>query len=702
MTRRALSLLFALALGALGFAAASAFAQEHPNVEHGFAADKAFHGGDIDNINTFNGVLVLTIPVGQSYKVGGNLGYGLTLVYNSNPWTFQQRPASNGQVYTQALPNPRSNAGLGWQISLGHLYAPQAIDNDTTRWVYASPDGGQHKFYGTLHQVDTADTGDGFDLPVMYSRDATYLRLLNADTAPELDLPNGEVHRFDAQGRPTSIRDPYGNQITISYTPTQWTITDSSGGGRTHVVKFRTDEPGYAQTVSEVDLAAFSGTTAVYSFTYAQWVTAQPYPNDDPLYGGAVLAPFLTTVTLPDGSAYRIAKTDYDIEAPPVAPAVSGSARSGSIQALNLPTLGRLEWTYQTYAFPIQSSKYLHRQQAPGVATRTEKDAVGAVLGTWTYATSLTPGNPGQELVNGVTDPLGNRTVRYFSVFPSGTPSGGWDAHEYSLPLTHNAADATGQRFLSTQTYNAAGTLLRSTYVRYEWDATTPASPASPDDVNFNRREVTNRTLYVDDGNRTADVNRSDFDNLGHYRRTDTDGTFGVANQHSAFTGYNPPSLPSPRGLTPPVAAQGPAPIPAATSAWRLNDVQLQVEQETVVEGSATSEVDFCVDPTTGFVTRKRITAAGTTAGAHDALVVYTPSATAPGNVGQEQYYGGDLQTLSTVSDPCSVALPASDQFGIVHGYQAGSLASSTYTTGAGGTWNFNTLDLTIDGNTGL
>src|SRR5262249_15230634 len=110
-----------------------------------------------------------------------------------------------------------------------------------------------------------------------------------------------------------------------------------------------------------------------------------------------------------------------------------------------------------------------------------------------------------------------------------------------------------------------------------------------------------------------------------------------------------------------------------------LNDVQVQVEQETVVEGSATSEVDFCVDPSTGFVTRKRITAAGTTAGAHDVLVVYTPSATTPGSVGLEQYYGGDLQTLSTTSDPCSVALPAADQFGIVHGYQSGSLASSTY-----------------------
>jgi hypothetical protein len=69
----------------LGSGVSSLPAQEHPNVEHGFAADKAFHGGDIDNINTFNGTLVLTIPIGQTYKVGGNLSYGLTLVYNSNP-----------------------------------------------------------------------------------------------------------------------------------------------------------------------------------------------------------------------------------------------------------------------------------------------------------------------------------------------------------------------------------------------------------------------------------------------------------------------------------------------------------------------------------------------------------------------------------------------------------------------------------------
>jgi hypothetical protein len=66
-----------------------AFAQQHPNVKRGFAVDQAYQTGEIDNVNVFNGNLVLNIPIGQRYQVNGALSYGLVLNYNSKVWDYQ-------------------------------------------------------------------------------------------------------------------------------------------------------------------------------------------------------------------------------------------------------------------------------------------------------------------------------------------------------------------------------------------------------------------------------------------------------------------------------------------------------------------------------------------------------------------------------------------------------------------------------------
>src|SRR5215218_4554735 len=117
--RRLLVLIFLLPCALL--------ADTFPSQERGFQAEKAFHVGDFDTVNLFNGNLVLTIPIGGSYPVSGGLAYGLTLAYNSNVWDFQQDDVN---VYTQALPNRRSNAGLGWRLSMGELLEPLDPQND--------------------------------------------------------------------------------------------------------------------------------------------------------------------------------------------------------------------------------------------------------------------------------------------------------------------------------------------------------------------------------------------------------------------------------------------------------------------------------------------------------------------------------------------------------------------------------------------
>src|SRR5215213_827900 len=141
--RRLLVLIFLLPCALL--------ADTFPSQERGFQAEKAFHVGDFDTVNLFNGNLVLTIPIGGAYPVGGGLSYGLTLIYNSNVWDYEETASAT----TQALPNRRSNAGMGWRLSLGELLEPTDPSNESTRWVYVGADGAEHTFYDYLHQGET-------------------------------------------------------------------------------------------------------------------------------------------------------------------------------------------------------------------------------------------------------------------------------------------------------------------------------------------------------------------------------------------------------------------------------------------------------------------------------------------------------------------------------------------------------------------
>ena len=159
--------LLTLTLGA-GPAAATV---QHPNVERGFQAEKAYEIGDIDHINAFNGNLIATLPIGGTYSAGGNLSYGLTLVYNGKAWDWQQLTVLGDAPAPQAIPSVDSNVGLGWQLHLGRLWRPQTPRNPGHHWLYLAQDGGEHVFYDTLHEGEPAVAG------VRYSRNGSYLRL---------------------------------------------------------------------------------------------------------------------------------------------------------------------------------------------------------------------------------------------------------------------------------------------------------------------------------------------------------------------------------------------------------------------------------------------------------------------------------------------------------------------------------------------
>src|SRR5437899_2642132 len=47
---------------------------QHPNVARGFTPAGMFDMGGIDTVNGFNGNLMIRIPIGGSYPVGGEMG----------------------------------------------------------------------------------------------------------------------------------------------------------------------------------------------------------------------------------------------------------------------------------------------------------------------------------------------------------------------------------------------------------------------------------------------------------------------------------------------------------------------------------------------------------------------------------------------------------------------------------------------------
>jgi RHS repeat-associated protein len=639
-------------LGTLALAPASARADVHPNTQSGFAPEQAFAVGEIDNVNLFNGSLVVTIPIGMSYPVASGFSYRLALVHNMNPWEFFGHIAGNGlPELTQGIPQPDSNAGLGWRLSLGQIKG---------KFLYAGPDGAEHLFSPTLHPGDAPENG------VAYTRDGSYLRRRVVAGGMEIDFPDGTIHHFDGLGRLASMRDAFGNRVDVSYaTAGRWILTDSRG--RTQTIVFRNDLPGYLETVDRVELMGAGPTPSVYNFSYTVQEIGRGCPHSDAVsVGKTVTVPLLTSISLPDGSSYRMSPSDY-ITAWPTGTAEC-TDNSGSLLGISLPTLGRLEWTYQDYRFPDDSSPQGWRRKKPGVATRTMRDPNGTALGTWSYAT----GYQGQALVNTVTNPLGQRTVRYFSASTTLALTG-WSRYDYAMPFTRDVT--SGGLFLSSRTYEAGGQLLRSEYVRYERDEVVWAA-FLPDAQNNNRRPQASRTVYDDDGGTYAEVTSADFDGLGHYRSQQTDGNFPGSNYRGHFAAFNPGQ----GTYTVNAAANAVAPgftMKPSSQPWALGTMAYDWD----FENGAYAYRDHCYFPGTQSEVRTRIHRQdGATQSANDLVVAYD-LISSTGDVQSESYYGGDAQggIPTSTGNPCTMALPAVPEYQIDHTYSNGVRATSQY-----------------------
>ncbi len=434
-------------IGALLFAL-PLFCQQAPNNAIGFQPGKSFQMGDFDTVNLFNGNLTIALPLGPSFTPGGNLAYGLHLVYNGNAWVMQ------GETPPEAIPNGFSNAALGWRVSLGELVAPKdpaILDiSDGGHWIFLGADGADHTFYLTLHDEENGSNYAGSDslavgTIVGYTRDGSYLRLRRGarlqtslshpcsqfrglcddySVSYSIEAPDGNVHTFQAEvtksildGSPTvaedarlsyrlmSIVDRFGNYLHVTYPDAlTWIIKDGTPSGgdlRTHTVHFInatffefSGEANAHLFIDRIDLAAFNGQTATYQFHYSDFELISKN-CDDQFPGATTKTRFLNSITQPDGSVFAM---DYNkIEHDPGTNAIQCSHTAGHLLKFTLPTGGKIAYTLDQRVFPKVPADGEEtgpaggfRDHSMGVKTRTLLDANNAPAGTWTYHADLT------------------------------------------------------------------------------------------------------------------------------------------------------------------------------------------------------------------------------------------------------------------------------------------------------------------------
>lgn len=730
MRRHALTLLLLLTTV---FLAAQASAQIPPERERGFKPDLAYQFSEFDSVNLFNGNLNLSIPI-ASYPVSATVSYSFVFRYAGNVWDpFEHcNPGPIGgepECTLRWRQHGGDNAGTGWNLSFGELDPPASTAPDyagtaASMWKYTSGDGGEHFFYDVLHEPACSPSVQYNCDPVVsgvrYTRDGTYLRLKDAPAGKVLELPDGARHLFtygtngwrleyiygtdsapDANGVPTTNYARFEYQPSAVHADVEdWHITDSHG--RAHDVYFQPREslaPG-GMIVDRLSLAAFrrpeDGTGPVraeYNLTYdnVSSTTDGPASIVAKPCGGAVENTaemrFLRRIDLPSGETWQFTYHQ---------PTTGCDDSSATLIEARFPTLGSLHWLYQKYEFSTSGGE----TAATGVAERWHTDPSG----DWKqYARYIhEPAKTTVETHAPVTSTLwrvDSKTVSYFN---------GAYGSAFGLPFTPSISDGTPtDRKLSSETFDCdpatnscSSVPERRKFLKYEMDSVTGCNIDYPCARDRNRRVVSDRTLFVTDGSRYADVNRYSFDGLGHYRQEVTAGNFTSGNVRDSFTSFNESvgyyNI-NPDGTRAPGFTMLPA-----TAPWVLNTYS----GTYVSEGGSIARTQACFDPATGFLLSKRIQrTSAVSPGANDLLAVYTRDP-GTGYASREEFFGGDQQTIATGTLLCSLTPPShsASSFRIDHTYQYGVLKTSRYVDGSTGSPVpfYSTEHSAIDQNTGL
>ncbi|MEM9598130.1 MAG: RHS repeat-associated core domain-containing protein, partial [Acidobacteriota bacterium] len=338
-----------------------------------------------------------------------------------------------------------------------------------------------------------------------------------------------------------------------------------------------------------------------------------------------------------------------------------------------------------------------------GVATRTTRGKDGGLEGTWTYQwTSFGRGPSGlphddPKAMVDVVYPTGDCTRHYFNTIYWQSPANGrgW---EYGLPFDYSQSEAG--RYLSSEVWDAnaggacTGDKLRSTYLAFRHDVLPDDGNAPPSEWYHTHRQVVGtRVVFHDDGDSFVDTQNSDYDGLGHFRRTVTTGSLwsgsNTQERRDVFTAYD--------------RAQGTygSPgyqIPSPSDPWILGTFSHVETHEPDAFGQASKRVDMQYDAATGDLLCTRVRKSTAALKAHDIVTTYTRDAR--GRVTDLKTYGGDLQNLSTAGDGCA-GLPSQPEYWVRHGYEHGVRTSTRPILPDGTPGPFLILDRDVDPTSG-
>ena len=391
----------------------------------GIHPEKVYHAAsDIDHVDTASGNLSLRVPLGQSYSVGPFISYQFTLNYNSNIWNHIETGCpptgcpSPLKPITFALPSVSQNAGLGWEMHFGRLFAPSppsqmdsfqkkrwpnlGVDpfDAGQRWMYVAPDGGVHHLFDLAgRNVGTANQ------PIRYSKDGSYLRMRQVNgSLMHIEFPDGRISEFEKTNSAAGTifcggnagnqnatgcwrfkgqKDAYGNRMSVNYSilgsEETWTVSDSTGrvhklifdrsdnwtaggdGGSGPFTTAEGDEWGDpVRVLTKVDLAAFGGSRAVYNLSYHNERISRGCPHDEdgqlPSSTYTQRMPFLDQISLdPVSLPATMQPWRFDY--------ISGSSNlcsyfTGRLDEVTLPTRGKVQyqWAINKWDTPTRCS----------------------------------------------------------------------------------------------------------------------------------------------------------------------------------------------------------------------------------------------------------------------------------------------------------------------------------------------------------
>ncbi len=728
-------------------------------------------------VDTSSGNLTLAIPLGQEYEVGPILRYSFQLAYNSNVWEahqlcgFEETDLCNSQEEPPlvgpnsvwfSMPNAQSNAGLGWELHFGRLYAPdppagisglqaarwpnrEPNNKDENPWMYVAPDGATHLFF----EMEDRPAG------AWYTQDSSRLRLRRvSSTQMEVDFPNGVRSIFFETGdsgegtnfcgggitgcwRLERMVDPLGYEVTFDYPPASatretWTIADSTG--RSHTLKFaintlatrggdgdggnwsspnpwfagRSDQWGDVRRVlTEVNLAAFGGTTATYTFGYDKPSLARGCPQEGILLQGVLTTAVLNRISSPGLQDYTI------FTEKPMGTNEGCDSMSGKVTKVRTPSRGYLRFEYDKWEHPTLCNYSPNAQDAEwtyeslGIRWMHRFNADNSVAeASWDYTSELQFGaDHGDGVIKGpqchhadrrvttVVEPLDTtsdqklwKKTEIFTSVAQGTsdpsssdPVNTWRATDWGLPYDKDQPLEEGSHlFLGRRVYrctDSAGSACNSPLIRVYYQYANEFRDCSkfegdrPDCFSRDSIKLRERTLYGDghyieqiyekpDGAGNFDIVTTGSDNRTESgRRYETVTNYTVTGEDLTISnGYvqvgNPSSY-----------------LPRADEPWLLS---LYDKITTTAHGQASYVKEFEFDSETGLLSCERSWKESGARSGQD-LVVSLVRGSDTGNLGlpiTEIVSGGDQANLGT-AEICRVDNdgPAGVRYDIHHEY---------------------------------